>query len=296
MLIDWFTVGAQIINFLILVALLKHFLYGRIVQAMATRERTIATRLEEAARHRAEAEREAEHSRQQREHLEATRDEWLTHAKKEAEERRIELEQQAREEVDHIRYRWHEALRQEQDIFMQELRERVAAEVCTIARRALSDLANVELEQQVIDIFVTHLENLDEKRVIAFSEAIAENENALVVHSAFELPDRTRRKLAHALRERFAQEAEIRFTVIPALGCGVAVEAHGQKIVWGIEPYIELLQRQVAAVVAEKTRPPEGEAAVSLADTLAVSEVSTPSETTENSHERTPRQTTYHSD
>ncbi len=31
MLIDWFTVVAQIINFLVLVALLKHFLWGRLV-------------------------------------------------------------------------------------------------------------------------------------------------------------------------------------------------------------------------------------------------------------------------
>ncbi len=37
MLIDWFTIIAQIINFLVLVALLKYFLYGRILQAMDRR-------------------------------------------------------------------------------------------------------------------------------------------------------------------------------------------------------------------------------------------------------------------
>ena len=37
MLIDWFTVIAQIINFLILVALLKHFLFNPIVSAMNER-------------------------------------------------------------------------------------------------------------------------------------------------------------------------------------------------------------------------------------------------------------------
>ena len=36
---DWFTVIAQIINFLILVALLKRFLYGPIIRAMERRER-----------------------------------------------------------------------------------------------------------------------------------------------------------------------------------------------------------------------------------------------------------------
>ncbi len=48
MLIDWFTVGAQIVNFLILVWLLKRFLYARILSAIRTRESKIAARLAEA--------------------------------------------------------------------------------------------------------------------------------------------------------------------------------------------------------------------------------------------------------
>ena len=48
MQIDWFTVVAQIVNFLILVWLLKKFLYGPIIRAMDDRERRIASRLEEA--------------------------------------------------------------------------------------------------------------------------------------------------------------------------------------------------------------------------------------------------------
>jgi hypothetical protein len=42
MLIDWFTVGAQIVNFLILVWLLKHFLYKPILNAIDAREKRIA--------------------------------------------------------------------------------------------------------------------------------------------------------------------------------------------------------------------------------------------------------------
>ena len=38
MQIDWFTLLAQIVNFLLLVWLLKHFLYGRVVRAMDERE------------------------------------------------------------------------------------------------------------------------------------------------------------------------------------------------------------------------------------------------------------------
>ena len=45
MLIDWFTVGAQALNFLILVWLMKHFLYQPILHAIDAREKKIAAEL-----------------------------------------------------------------------------------------------------------------------------------------------------------------------------------------------------------------------------------------------------------
>ena len=42
MLIDWFTVVAQVVNFLILVWLLKRFLYKPILDAIDAREKRIA--------------------------------------------------------------------------------------------------------------------------------------------------------------------------------------------------------------------------------------------------------------
>ena len=38
MLIDWFTVGAQIVNFLVLVVILRLVLYRPVLRAMAERE------------------------------------------------------------------------------------------------------------------------------------------------------------------------------------------------------------------------------------------------------------------
>ena len=49
--IDWFVFAAQIVNFFILVALLKFFLYDRIVKAMDARQARIASRLDAAVFH-----------------------------------------------------------------------------------------------------------------------------------------------------------------------------------------------------------------------------------------------------
>ena len=58
MLIDWFTVGAQAINFIILVWLLKRFLYKPILDAVDAREKRVATELADADAKKAEAEKE----------------------------------------------------------------------------------------------------------------------------------------------------------------------------------------------------------------------------------------------
>ena len=58
MLIDWFTVGAQALNFIILVWLLKRFLYKPILNAVDAREQRIAAELADADAKRAEAKKE----------------------------------------------------------------------------------------------------------------------------------------------------------------------------------------------------------------------------------------------
>ena len=49
MLIDGFTVGAQVLNFVVLVWLMKHFLYQPVLDAIAAREKRIADQIADAA-------------------------------------------------------------------------------------------------------------------------------------------------------------------------------------------------------------------------------------------------------
>ncbi len=66
MLIDWFTVVAQALNFLILVWLLKRFLYKPILNALDAREKRIAAELADADARKAEARQEREVQTQKR--------------------------------------------------------------------------------------------------------------------------------------------------------------------------------------------------------------------------------------
>ena len=81
MQIDWLTVAAQIVNFLVLVWLLQRFLYKPITNAMRRREERIEERLSEAKSARTEAEEEAEALRRKKAELEDSKEEILDAAR-----------------------------------------------------------------------------------------------------------------------------------------------------------------------------------------------------------------------
>src|SRR5665213_264164 len=84
MLIDWFTVTAQAVNFLILVWLLQRFLYKPVLAAIDARESKIATQLTDAAAVKKEAQKERDDFRAQSAALEQQRGELLGKASADA--------------------------------------------------------------------------------------------------------------------------------------------------------------------------------------------------------------------
>ncbi|RPI40956.1 MAG: F0F1 ATP synthase subunit B, partial [Hyphomicrobiaceae bacterium] len=200
MLLDWFTIVAQIVNFLLLVVLLKYFLYDRIIRAMDEREARIAARMQEAEARQAKAEREADNYRQQRQELEGQRAELLARAKVEADTRRDALLEKARAEVDTMQAGWRQVLRQEQAAFLQELSLRAGQHVYATARRALRDLAGADVEAQMIAAFLERLQSLDGQDWHAIAKALHASAQPLAVASAFDLPPQARQQLVEILR------------------------------------------------------------------------------------------------
>ena len=84
MLIDWFTIIAQVLNFLILVWLLKHFLYKPILNAIDAREKKIADELANADAKKAEAQKEKDEFKRKNEEFDQQSSALLNKAKDEA--------------------------------------------------------------------------------------------------------------------------------------------------------------------------------------------------------------------
>src|SRR5665647_2533116 len=102
MLIDWFTVGAQALNFLILVWLMKHFLYKPILHAIDQREKLIASELAAAAATQSDAQKEREEFQHKNETFDQQRAELLSNAMDEVKAERRRLLGEVRQAADDL--------------------------------------------------------------------------------------------------------------------------------------------------------------------------------------------------
>ena len=150
MLIDWFTVGAQALNFIILVWLLKRFLYKPILNAVDARERRIAAQIADADAKKAEARKERDDYQHKNEEFDQQRAALLSKATDEAKAERQRLLDDARKAADALSAKRQEALRSDAQNLNQAIRRRTQQEVFSIARKALTDLATASLEERVM--------------------------------------------------------------------------------------------------------------------------------------------------
>ena len=279
MQIDWITVIAQIVNFLILVWLLKRFLYGPITQAMEERQQRIAEQMREADEREQEAEEEAREHRQKRHELEERREELLREAREAAAERREELVNQAREQVEAIERRWQDNLRDEQEAFMRQLRRRMGRELCDVARNVLDDLANRELQAQVLAVFLDRLDGLDEQRREDLREALEDADRGAVITAAFDLSSGQEKDLTSAAHGVLGQDAGVSFRVNERLICGVELNVGGVKVAWSLDSYLDALEESMTEALERETAQEHEEEAA--AEVMPPTEIKPP----ENEHE-----------
>jgi F-type H+-transporting ATPase subunit b len=246
MLIDWTTVSFQIVNFLLLVVLLKRFLYGPITQAMQRREEELAAIRAETADKRAEAaEVLGTYQHKQRE-LDASAASRLQEAEAAAEQRRLELLDQARTEAEAQRLAWRQALQSERQTFLDQLKKRSAGGVLTISRRALAELAETQLETALVRILIRKLETMPAADLERFTAAA--RTEPLQVHSGWEPEGELQRQLAESLSRACETPVTLDWTYDPDLLLGIQISTDGLRLAWGTEGYLDDLQRSVTAL------------------------------------------------
>ena len=234
MLIDWFTVGAQALNFLILVWLMKRYLYQPVLQAIDAREQRIAAQIADAAAREATA----------------------TQEKEEFKRKNTEFDKQRADMLgDALSSKRDELLRSDAKNLHESIVRRTQAEVFAIARKTLTDLAGVSLEERMTAVFASRLQALDAAARGRLAEALKQSAEPALIRSAFELPPAQRAVLQQAINVIFSADIHLRFETAPAIVSGIELSAGGQKATWSIADYLASLEQGVDELLAKPVAP-----------------------------------------
>jgi len=245
---DWITITAQIANFLVLIWLLKRFLYAPITDAMARREERIATRLSQARLARAEAEHEAQVLSDSRKALKEAWEEELRKARQDAAALRKQLQDEARNEISQQREGWLAQAETERADTLHDIRLRLNKQVFTVVRRVLSDLADTKLTSQVANAFTRQLETLAPEQREKLADTIRKDDRA-VVESGLDLPSATRSHITRAIHQNLADGAEVTYRLDRSLLLGIRLTIGQMTIEWSAGRHLEKLEKAASEAI-----------------------------------------------
>ena len=240
MTIDWFTFTAQILNFLVLVWLLKRFLYAPIVNAMDQREARIADRLTEAARAKEAADESGRQYQKKLDDLASTQEELMAVAGREVETWREEHLRKAKDEADGARTDWRRTLAREKQSLLRQLQLDGAHHAMDIGRHLLMQLADEQLESRFISQFLKHLADAD-KETLKSLESIS-HDQTVQIESSHEIGGGDGDRITAAIRKATGSDVEIEFRVNSDLLCGIELRAPGCKLAWSFRECLAELE------------------------------------------------------
>ena len=259
MLIDWFTVGAQVVNFVILVWLMKHFLYKPILNAIDAREKRIASELADANAKKAEAEKERADFENKNKAFDDQRSALLSKATGDAKDEGAQLLDKARKDADSLRDTQAATLQNDHAKMRSQITRMATEEVFGIARKALSDLATVSLEERMGEVFTRRVHQMNGKDKELLAAALKASSEPAVVRSAFAMPAEQQAAIQNAFNETFSAVVRIRFETTKEAICGIELSANGQKVGWSIATYISALDEKIGALLeAQSTQQAKG--------------------------------------
>jgi F-type H+-transporting ATPase subunit b len=254
MKIDWFTVLAQVINFLILVWLLKRFLYKPILKAIDERENRIASQLKDAETKKAEAKKEQYEFRQKNDKFDLEKKELMNKAIAETKAEREKLFEEARNEAAILSSKLEKALNESQENLSSEIAKNAKQEVFAISRKALSDLASQSLEEQMANVFIKRLNELNKDEKKQFIEAFISDSNTIDVRSVFELSIKQQTEIKSSVNEILGTKTQFVFETSPELVSGIELTSNSYKLAWSISEYLNLLQKSIDETLKEESK------------------------------------------
>jgi F-type H+-transporting ATPase subunit b len=256
--INWFTVIAQLLNFLILVWLLKKFLYKPILNAVNERERKITDELKNADAQKAEAHTAQEEFKKKNEDFDTHKKVLLDKAIADVKVAKQELMDTAKADAKDLGAKMKKSYHEAQEKQLKEHTQNTQEQVFAITRKALVDMASVSLEEQSVAAFIKYLKAMKNEEKHQFIDAFTSDSDSILIKSAFDLSAEQQEELTTSVNELLSAKTVLQFKTAPQLISGIELSTNGYKMAWSFSEYLSALQKTISQEVKSRvTLKPE---------------------------------------
>lgn len=251
MLVDWFTILAQVANFLILVFLLKRFLFKPVLKAIDEREKKIASSIKAAEVKMEDAEKTRDFYQEKLEDLERQKAERMQEMVEQIEQERQRKLAQVKFEAEAESDRSRLALQTEAEDFAQAFKRQLGTAVMEALEKALQDLSGQSLEQRMVERLA---EKLTASEIGNWQTRVAEAEGkpsfAIRVASTWTLLPKQRQILEQAIKLHWPDLDTIQYEPDPARMCGLTLHWGGMQLDWTVDDYLASLHDCLDSLIA----------------------------------------------
>ena len=254
-MIHWPTVFFQVLNFLVVMWILRKYLFAPVMAAMDRREREIHDRLKAAQKMKKDADDERVALEAELRSLEEKRSRILADAREKVEAEGAALVRTLGAEIQERREKELRELELERSELMKSVAGVAGRALLDAANAALKGLANTNVERTLVENFAARANRGNIARVPELRKYYRKA-GLLVVNSSFGMGAAARRKIRNALSRLVGRPARVRFGLDERIMCGLEVVCDSLVISYGLDGYVEQLRRGLDDGLAAATRTP----------------------------------------
>ncbi|MCW8855306.1 MAG: F0F1 ATP synthase subunit delta [Gammaproteobacteria bacterium] len=221
--LNWSTFFLEIINFLVLVWILKRFLYHPVLDVLEKRREKIEQSLDDVEQLKTEATSLHQQYQRQLNDLNLEKQHARETLLQEIETERTQRLEQLQTELASEREKAAVIEQRQQTETLRQYEKNAHQQGARFAARLLNNLASPELEQRLFDLLIKTLDELDKAQQLALLNSYTTATDGIMVTSAYALSDEQRQQLESSLSTLCKQPLQLRYQQDPELLAGLRI-------------------------------------------------------------------------
>lgn len=253
MLINWFTLVAQLINFLILLWLLNKFLYKPVLKALDEREARIATIISDAESVKLNAMKELDDYSAKNIAIDKAKESIMQESRVAAEQERIKIIDTAKKTAQQLIDKQNSMLTDERTTFYKNASDELIANILRITEKSITTLSDLTLESHFINKCIDNIEHITDSERNSIANLLKNCNNTVRIRTSQPLDSNSLSQLQESLSGLLGPAITLHYEHSPHLLCGIELIIDTYKLSWNAHDYIQKALLDVTGSLATGT-------------------------------------------